>query len=243
MHKEMNRPRQDSEGYHSTTNLSQEDLDVFLTNSERLIYSTIEPLIEKDKPNIYGSEYSTGGPPPSVGPTSDSDYHQTLHIPRQSPPSSYITPVGEVVEHKRLPNKSHTWCCFGLLLTIVNIVLLIGGTVVVVLLYFKYSDLQYEINAMMKKSEDASEVCMPCGDLKVGIFEEDNAQLQFLIRKEVSNVEVCCAKTSDQTRIMFDLVSIYLLVTLPCKSFYIVGMGIECIIFTFKLMFKTRFCL
>ena len=207
LQKEMNRPRQDSEGYYSSTTLYPGALDVLLKNGDRL-NSTVQPLIEKD-------EYNSGFPPliVDVDPYSVSENQQSLHIPQKAPPSSYFTPVGEVVEYKRkqLSKKSPT-CCFGLLLAVVNIVLLVVGTGGVVFLYFKYSDLQCEMNEMMKKSEDASEVCMPCGDLKVGIFEEDNAQLQFLIRKEVSGVEVCCAKTPDQTRIMFDLVSMELFI-------------------------------
>ena len=216
--KEMQRSRQNSEGYHSSSNLVADDLDVLVTNSERL-YSTVQPLIEKD-------EYSISGPPPIIHPTSGLEYQQGLHIPHKSPPDCYITPVHavEVAEYKhkrnhdstsstspflpRLRNKSRTGYCVGLMVVVFSVIILVVGMVGVVVLYFKYSDLQYQMAEMMKKNDDPSEVCMPCGDLKVGIFEEDNAQLQFLIRKEVSGVGVCCAKTPDQTKIMFDLVSI-----------------------------------
>ena len=214
--------RQDSDGYHS---LSSEEAE----NNEQIYSSPVQPLIRNDDPCGQESKYSTCGSPPNVDLASSSTFGYILHHPHQSPPSTYITPKHESNKRdkkrkryhnstsssssllSRMYSKSSNCCWFGLLMLVVDVVILVVGAVGVVILYDQYFDLNYKLNEMMKKNECAGEVCMPCGDLKVGIFEEDNVQLQFLIRKEVSGVEVCCAKTPEQTRIMFDLVSMHLL--------------------------------
>lgn len=49
--------------------------------------------------------------------------------------------------------------------------------------------------------------CVPCVDVMLGPFEQDNKELQRLEKSTVGDVEVCCAKNANQTLVLTNLVS------------------------------------
>ncbi|XP_052058772.1 uncharacterized protein LOC127699073 [Mytilus californianus] len=48
--------------------------------------------------------------------------------------------------------------------------------------------------------------CVPCDDVRLGPFEEDNENLLLLDKKTVNRVEICCAKTPNQTIVLTNLI-------------------------------------
>lgn len=56
-------------------------------------------------------------------------------------------------------------------------------------------------------AQQDAHTCLPCGEITQGPFEEDNENLQELIKKQENGVPICCAKTAAQLSIMLNLVS------------------------------------
>ena len=49
--------------------------------------------------------------------------------------------------------------------------------------------------------------CVPCEDLILGPFEEDNQKLQLLEKRKLDGAVICCAKSANQTLLLANLVS------------------------------------
>ncbi|CAC5420619.1 unnamed protein product [Mytilus coruscus] len=48
--------------------------------------------------------------------------------------------------------------------------------------------------------------CVPCDDVRLGPFEENNEKLLLFDKKTVNRVEICCAKTANQTIVLTNLI-------------------------------------
>ncbi|KAK3094465.1 hypothetical protein FSP39_002072 [Pinctada imbricata] len=65
------------------------------------------------------------------------------------------------------------------------------------------SRLSDEISA---RQNEANRFCLPCADLKLGPFPEDNVKLASLTRRVNHGIEECCSTNPEQTSLIFDLV-------------------------------------
>nr|AJQ21537.1 TNF ligand-like 3 [Mytilus galloprovincialis] len=93
----------------------------------------------------------------------------------------------------------------SLLAAVVTLAILFLASLVYILL--KLNSIE---NGLMKERNEMDNFltgfCVPCDDVRLGPFEEDNEKILYLDKKTVNRVEICCAKTPNQTIILTNLI-------------------------------------
>lgn len=83
----------------------------------------------------------------------------------------------------------------------------------IIVLFLMLFDLKHKLESeTSERRKESNKFCMPCNELSLGPLEEDNENLNLLSREIDDGVEVCCAKGWNQTSILIDVVSEYLVV-------------------------------
>lgn len=105
-------------------------------------------------------------------------------------------------------------CSFYILVALTLLaVLFAGGSVTMVLkLMATCDELKRELSSAQASytlAQQDAHTCLPCGEITQGPFEEDNENMQKLIKKQENGVPICCAKTAAQLSVMLNLVSIF----------------------------------
>ncbi|XP_033760527.1 tumor necrosis factor ligand superfamily member 6-like [Pecten maximus] len=86
------------------------------------------------------------------------------------------------------------------------VVLLVLLTSLVIILFIQVTNLKSTLNSEISAhAKDFGEVCLPCGELQLGPFEEDTPDLVLLEKVKSPDGDVCCAKSPNQTKILFEL--------------------------------------
>ena len=96
-----------------------------------------------------------------------------------------------------------------LILTTVFALFVLALMSLVVALWMNMEDLKSRLNDQMNsRNMDYGHMCLPCANMKLGPFPEDNRRLRSLARRVRLGVEECCATTAEQNALIFDLVNI-----------------------------------
>ncbi|XP_060069180.1 tumor necrosis factor ligand superfamily member 6-like [Ylistrum balloti] len=86
------------------------------------------------------------------------------------------------------------------------VVLLVLLTSLVIILFVQVTNLKENLNSEISAhANDFGEVCLPCGELQMGPFEEDTPELSFLEKVRSADGDICCARSPNQTKILFEL--------------------------------------
>ncbi|OWF53600.1 tumor necrosis factor ligand superfamily member 6-like [Mizuhopecten yessoensis] len=111
------------------------------------------------------------------------------------------------VEGARVPDNAMSTPRRVLLLASSAVVfLLVLLTSLVVILFMQVTNLRNTLNSeIYAHSKDFGEVCLPCGELQMGPFEEDTPDLVLLEKVRSDEGDICCAKSPNQTKILFEL--------------------------------------
>lgn len=97
------------------------------------------------------------------------------------------------------------------LLAILATICALTSIVVMLKLMDKCDELNQKLNTAETSytlAQQEVHTCLPCAELSQGPFEEENEDLDQLIKKEENGVQTCCAKTAVHLSIMLNLVSI-----------------------------------
>lgn len=88
---------------------------------------------------------------------------------------------------------------------ILLIVLCCGFLACTIVLFLKVSEMENHIRSISLKQKDMNEMCVPCTDIQLGPFEEDNIQMREFELNRKNGLNVCCAKSPSQTSKLIDL--------------------------------------
>ena len=92
----------------------------------------------------------------------------------------------------------------------VNVTIVVIAFSLIIIQFVMLTKLQDELEAEKTERKDKSNtLCLPCNDLILGPLEHDNENIKLLDSKEEDGIQVCCAKGSNQTSILMDLVTIH----------------------------------
>lgn len=95
-------------------------------------------------------------------------------------------------------------------LALLAIVMAAISGVMMLQLISKCDDLERKLNSAHTSyslAQQDAHTCLPCGELALGPFDDENEEVKLLISKEENGVKTCCAKTAAQLSIMLNLVS------------------------------------
>ncbi|XP_063430431.1 uncharacterized protein LOC134712628 isoform X1 [Mytilus trossulus] len=88
----------------------------------------------------------------------------------------------------------------------VNATIIVIAFSLIIVQFVMLTKLQDELEAEKTERKDKSNtLCLPCNDLILGPLEHDNENIKLLDSKEEDGIQVCCAKGSNQTSILMDL--------------------------------------
>lgn len=101
-------------------------------------------------------------------------------------------------------------CSFYILIALTFLAIAIAAGCGIIMLRFisKYNELEESLNSAktsLAQFQQEAHLCLPCAELSQGPFEEDNVQLNSLLKKQENGVEACCAKSSEQFLTMLNL--------------------------------------
>lgn len=119
----------------------------------------------------------------------------------------------ETVPETGIDRQCVSRCSFYILiaLTLLSIAFATGCGVIMLRLISKCDRLEQLLNSAQTSyahAQQEAHMCLPCGELSQGPFEEDNVMLNGLFKKEEAGTEICCAKSAEQFSIMLNLVSV-----------------------------------
>ena len=120
---------------------------------------------------------------------------------------------GSTTSSSRLLSRSKQETCQNkrCIITIicVNATIVVVAFSLIIVQFVMLTKLQEELNDEKAERKDKSNtLCLPCNDLILGPLEHDNENIKLLNRKKEDGILVCCAKGSNQTSILMDLVTI-----------------------------------
>ena len=127
-----------------------------------------------------------------------------------------------------------------LILTTVFALFVLALMSLVVALWMNMEDLKSRLNDQMNSRDtDYGHMCLPCADMKLGPFPEDNRRLRSLTRRVRLGVEECCATTAEQNTLILDLVRYFFLSLskISCSFFHIKVASWNSIFFSFNYIY------
>lgn len=78
----------------------------------------------------------------------------------------------------------------------------LGSTI---FLFLKVSEMEIQIKTISVQQQDMNEMCVPCTDIQLGPFEEDNLEMKEFVMKRKNGIIVCCAKSPSKTSKLIDM--------------------------------------
>lgn len=112
---------------------------------------------------------------------------------------------GRTVMQRKNITKLSVERCHGLIwIIVIGIIILFASLIVA--MFTSLNHLRHDLyNVKLERRNRENTMCVPCYDLILGPLEKDNAKLHLLKRTMENDIEICCAKGSNQTSILVSL--------------------------------------